>query len=261
MASLRKRYADRIEASSVKDEPPVTTAPTEAAKLPEPVTEPPPPEMPEKTESPADVAAKTALKQRLREMEQAETLQQQHTVQHHQRMAAEPQPQQPPTFEETIAHLPERVQRWYRGNPEFLTNPEKAAQIQYAHHVARREVGEEGTEPYFARMEAMLGIAPRANGQAQRRPGPIESRPPVTAPAPRYEAPPRQQQRSAVPISAPPTREVPSMASGRVPSRRVPLTAEQIEIAKASGISVEEYERQLLKMEALKRAGAIQDGR
>jgi hypothetical protein len=259
MASLRKRYADRIEASPRRDEPPVTTAPTDAAKLPEPVTEPPPPEMPEKTESPADVAAKTALKQRLREMEQAETLQQQHTVQHHQRMAAEPQQQQSPTVEEMIAHLPERAQRWYRGNPEFLTDPEKAAQIQYAHHVARREVGEEGTDPYFDRMEAMLGIAPRANGQAQHRPGPIESRPPVTAPAPRHEAPPRRAM--SAPVSAPPSREPASMSTGRPQSFRAPLTAEEIDIARASGITPERYAQEKEKMLRMKAAGQLDDRR
>jgi hypothetical protein len=261
MSSFRKKY-QHAEAAPREEAVPVTTVPEgAAAKLPEPVTEPPPPEMPETKESPADVAAKTALKQRLREMEQAETLQQQHTVQHHQRMAAEPQPQQPPTFEETIAHLPERVQRWYRGNPEFLTDPEKAAQIQYAHHVARREVGEEGTEPYFARMEVMLGIAPRGNGQAQHRPGPIESKPTVTAPAPRHEAPPRQQQRQSAHVSAPPSREPASMSTGRPMTRRAPLTEAQREAARFSGISEQEYANKLELMERLRSAGQLDDRR
>jgi hypothetical protein len=110
---------------------------------------------------------------------------------------------------------------------------------------------------FLPTLERHLGIAPRSNGQVQSRP--IE-RPSAPA-APRYEAPPRQQQRSTVPMSAPPTREVPSMASGRNPSRRVPLTAEQIDAARFSGVSVEEYERQLRKMEAMKAAGALDDRR
>jgi hypothetical protein len=256
MASLRKRYADRIEASPRWDEPPVTTAPTEAAKLPEPVTEPKPPEPIVET-SPAEEAGKAALRQRLEEMNRADQLQRQAAQQPPH--AAAPPEQQPPTFEETIAHLPERVQRWYRGNPEFLTDPEKAAQIQYAHHVARREVGEEGTEPYFARMEAMLGIAPRANGQAQHRPGPIESRPTVTAPAPRHEAPPRQQQRQSAPVSAPPSREPASMSTGRPMTRRAPLTEAQREAARFSGISEQEYANKLELMERLRSAGQLDD--
>jgi hypothetical protein len=124
MASSRKRYADRIEVSPRQDEPPVTTAPTDAAKLPEPAVDvKPPPEMPETKESPADVAAKHALRERLREMEQADQLnrqaQQQQAVQHHQRMAAEPQqqPQQPA--------MPAHVEKWLAAHPQY-TNPDDA---------------------------------------------------------------------------------------------------------------------------------------
>jgi len=130
MASLRKKYSAE---GPRQDGPPVSTPPVKAAEPP-PAVEPKPIEQPQ-TESPADIAAKTALQQRLHEMEHAETLARQPQQQPH---AAEPQQQQQPTLEEMIAHLPGRVQRWYRSNPEWLTNPEKAAQIQYVHHVARR---------------------------------------------------------------------------------------------------------------------------
>src|SRR5262249_24406561 len=155
------------------------------------------------------------------------------------RLAAEPQPEpQAPTLEECIAHLPERVQRWYRSHPDFLTDPEKAAKVQYCHHVARRETGEEITPAYYDRMESMLGLAPSTTGQAR----PIE-RPPV-APAPRRTEPVRQQQRSAAPVSAPPSREPASFSTGRPISHRAPLTKEELEIAQASGISADEYQRQ-----------------
>jgi len=231
MASIRKRYADRVEAPSV------TTPPTGAAKLPDPVVDAKPPEMPA-TESPVDKAAReaVALQLRLKEMERAEQLN---------RDAAQqppPPPQEPqqPTLEDYIAPLPPRMQGWYRKHPEFAMDPEKAAQVQYCHHVARRETGQEFTDPYYDRMESMLGIAPRTNGQTQPRPSPAPA-------APRYEAPVRQQ-RSTVPMSAPPSRDVPSFSTGRPQGGPVRLTDKQREAAQFSGVSEEEYARQLVKI-------------
>src|SRR5215813_4125697 len=108
-----------------------------------PAAEPPPavetkPVEPMVESSPAEEAAQNALRQRLKEMENAEALQRQQQQPQPQH-AEEPQAQQEPTLEQVIANLPPRVQRWYRAHPEFLTDPEKAAQIQYCHHVARRE--------------------------------------------------------------------------------------------------------------------------
>src|SRR5262249_13633701 len=140
MASLRKKYQE-----------PVTAPPTSAAKLPDAVADSKPPEMPETTESPADVAAKDAiaLHLRLKEMERADERNPAPQTQQPPN-AAEPQAppqQQAPTLEDVIAHLPERAKRLYRAHPEFATDPEKAAQIQYCHHVAAREVGEQFTDP------------------------------------------------------------------------------------------------------------------
>src|SRR5215510_11008612 len=74
MASLRKRYQDRIEVRPAEDASPVSAPPT-AAKMPEPAADTgKPPEQPETTEAPADVAARTALRARLAEMERAEAL-------------------------------------------------------------------------------------------------------------------------------------------------------------------------------------------
>jgi len=259
MASIRKRYADRVEAGPRHDDPPVTAPPTSAAKLPDPVADSKPPEMPETTEGPADVAAKEAiaLQLRLKEMERAEQLNREAIQQQQPPQAAEPQQPQPqgPTLEQVIAHLPERAKRLYREHPEFATDPEKAAQIQYCHHVAAREVGEQFTDPYFDRMEQMLGMAPATNGQTQQhRPSPAPAAPP------RYETPVRQQ-RSAIPVSAPPTRDVPSMATGRPVGGPVRLTAEQRDAARFSGISEQEYARQLERMNRMKASGEIDDGR
>ena len=167
MASVRRKYQSQLAA---KDEPPVTTMPQEtAAKLPEPAVDAKPPE-PITTESPADVAARSALRDRLREMEQAETIVREATT------AQQQEPQQPQqlTLEQQIAHLPERIQQWCKTDPRLATDPERIAQAQYCHHVARREVGEEFTDPYYDRMEEMLGLReqpkPRpSNGQSTLR--------------------------------------------------------------------------------------------
>src|SRR5262245_4465246 len=145
MASLRKKY--RLEESHT--DKPVATAPTEElAKPPEPVADAPQPaEVIANTESnPVEDAAKSELLKRVREAERAAEFAQQR---------AQQQPQQQPEpetsqmedpreqFERSLAHLPERVRSWYRVDPQYLE--ERAAQVQYAHHVIRRELGEEFT--------------------------------------------------------------------------------------------------------------------
>src|SRR5262249_16780641 len=192
-----------------------------AAKLPEPAVDAKPPE-PITTESPADVAAKNALRDRLREMEQAETIVREATT------AQQQEPQQPQqlTLEQPLAHLPERIQQWCKTDPRLATDPERIAQAQHCHWIAKRETGEEFTDPYFDRMEQLLGLReqprpqPNGNGQAQHKP--FESKPLVSAPAPRApdhsrgqaSAPARQY--AGPPVSAQPPRESPSMTT-RIP--------------------------------------------
>jgi hypothetical protein len=242
MASFRKKYA---ETSPRQDGPPVTTAPTGAAKLPDPVADPKPPEMPETTQSPADAAAKDAiaLQLRLKEMERAERLQQE---------AVQQQPQQPA--------MPAHIEKWLAEHPQYLNPNDHVAQAEiYTATLKCNRDGKSWDQPDFIpTLERHLGLR-----QQQQRPQPSNGNAaPTPPPAPRYEAPPaRQQQRSTVPMSAPPTREAPSMSTGRSPSRRVPLTSEQLDAARFSGISPEEYERQLRKMEAMKAAGALDDRR
>jgi hypothetical protein len=244
MASLRKQYQNRnrIEASPAKDDAPVSAPPeVTAAELP-PVVENPKPVEPMVESSPAEEAGKTALRQRLQEMERAETITRQAAQRPQPQPAAEPPP---PTLEQMIEHLPPRVQGWYRRDPELATNPEKAAQVQYCHHVAARETGEQFTDPYFDRMEQMLGLAPRPPAQPQPRPQPQQQ--------------PRTRTSSA-PVSAPPTRDVPSMVTGRPTGGPMKLTDEEINLARTIGLSPERYAEEKRKMLQMKAAGT-QDGR
>jgi len=49
------------------------------------------------------------------------------------------------------------------------------------------------------------------------------------------------------------------MSTGRAVNERTPLTREELEVARASKISPEEYQKQKQKMLRLKVAGVIQD--
>jgi hypothetical protein len=265
--SLRKRYPPRVE-SPDRDEPPIASIPAAAAESPPPAAsevpkenvpspasnDKPPSEDIPASATPAEVvdpvrdAEQNAIKQRLREMENAEYLA---TSQRQQRLAIEKLQQQPSAAEQIIASsgLPESAKAWLRGHPEYVTDPVKNAHVQKMHVVAEYQAGEAFSPAYYARMDALLGFK-QGNGNGAQQP---------SAPtAPRNSAPVRKQQYAA-PVSAPPTREVPSMSTGRAP-RPTQLTAAQREAARFAGISDEEYGAQLRKMEQMKAAGML-DGR
>jgi hypothetical protein len=107
----------------------------------------------------------------------------------------------------------------------------------------------------------MLGLAPASNGQQRVTIAPgQENRPYIDAQTGEHvKAPVRRAM--AAPVSAPPTREVPSMTTGRPYNARRPLTAAEREAAQFSGISEEEYLRQREKQDRLKASGVISDGR
>src|SRR5262245_53566949 len=118
MASLRKRYQTNFEPS--RDEPPVMSPPeVTAAELP-PAVEPQPVE-PLDTKSPAAVAASSAIRDRLREMDEAENLVQA-TATHQQRVAAQVQ--------QAAQSIPENVQQWLRAHPQYLNIQDPVAQAE-----------------------------------------------------------------------------------------------------------------------------------
>jgi len=240
MASLRKRYQGRVETSPRQDGPPVSTPPVKAAEPP-PAVEPKPPEMPE-TESPVDAAAKNALRERLREMESAEALSRRQPQQQ------QPQHAEPEAPQQQQQEMPPRVQEWLSRHPQYMDPNDQIAQAEiYTATLKCNRDGKSWDQPDFIpHLERHLGIAPRTNGQSQHRP----------PPAP---AVPVRQQRSAIPMGAPPHRDVPSMTTGQPASRRAPLTEAQREAARFSGISEQEYASKLELMERMKAAGQLDD--
>jgi hypothetical protein len=269
--SLRKRYPTRVE-SPDRDEPPIASIPAAAvAESPPPAASDvpkeniPSPDSNDKMPSndgaanaspmlesdPVREAEQNAIKARLREMETAEHLQHEAASQRQQRSAIEELQRQPGTAEQIIqsSGLPESAKAWLRQHPEYVTDPVKNAHVQKMHVVAEYQAGEAFSPAYYARMDALLGFK-RENGNGAQQP---------SAPtAPRNVAPARRPM--AAPVLAPPTREVPSMTTGRAP-RPTQLTAAQREAARFSGISEEEYARQEEKRRRMQEAGQLDDRR
>jgi hypothetical protein len=114
---------------------------------------------------------------------------------------------------------------------------------------------------FIPAIERHLGFRQQPQPQPQQRqPQPNgNGHAPASAPAPqRNGAQLRQQRPASAPVSAPPTRDAPSMSTGRPTSHRVPLTEAEAEIARSSGLSLEEYQQKKEKMLRLKAAGAVQ---
>jgi hypothetical protein len=255
LVSLRKRYSPNVE-SHDKDEPPVAAshvtidAPNlaEPSEAKAPATNGAADASPPVEKDPVKDAARRAveLQLRLQEMDRAEVLRQEAASQQQQHSTIdEPQQQQPASVEQIISNsgLPELAQGWLRQHPEYVSDPVKNQQLRKMHNVAEYQAGGEYTERYFDRLNVLLGFKQEA---AQ------------PAPAPRV-APARRPAYVGA-FSAPPTREAPSMKTGRPIERQPQLTRDELEIAAGSGISAEEYARQKAKWEAMKRAG-FEDGR
>ena len=211
--ALRKKYQEDAAFASPSQEEAPPTAEASAMEAPQPA------EQSETKPSPAEEAAKSAIKERLAETERATTL----TPPQPQQPQYADDPQRPLTPEEIIekSGLPESAQRWLRQHPEYISNPAKNNEIIALHNTARRQAGgSEFTDLYFKKMETLLGIRPeepqphpQANGSQQ-----VRQQQPYREP---YRGPP---------VSAAPTREVPSF-SGRPMNYRAPLTADEREIA------------------------------
>jgi hypothetical protein len=224
------------------------------AAVPPPVSEDKPPEKPAETKSPADEAADDALRQRLAEMTRAEGLQREAIQQGQHRLATEPpqQPQQPQA-------MPAHVQEWLNKHPQYFNDPIAQAELNVATMKCVRDGLTWNDDNFIPTIERHLGFRQQPQPQQQQRqPQPNGNGHAPAAPA-RNGAPVRQQRLAmSAPVSAPPTRDAPSMSTGRPSSHLPALTEAEAEIARNSGLSLQEYQQQKEKMLRLKQAGAIQ---
>src|SRR5262249_33749510 len=143
-------------------------------------------------------AAKSAIQERLEEMDRAQELQREPPPQE---PLADPEPLEPDdVLERLLAQVPEDGKRWFREHSEYLFEPVKIQAAQHFHNVTMAELGagKEFSPEYFRRMEFHLGL-----------------RQPEAEPQP--EPQPQQGERlnGRAPVSAPVSREAPSMTTGR----------------------------------------------
>ena len=229
MASLRKRPQPRI----MEEAAPVATA-AQGAHLPEPSKEesaPPTNPVDEAKENPVEQAAENALKKRIAEMESAENVQREVLTQQ-ERFAKERQ--------QNAAQIPDHIKRWAEEHPHYVHDPIGQAELNVALMKAARGGKTWNDSDFVETVERHLGL----------RQQPAEKQPATT----RYESParqaapaPRQAHRGA-PVSAPPTRDVPSYSTGRAQTFSSQLTAEEASIARALNLDPEIYKRERDRM-------------
>src|SRR5262245_57743387 len=125
MSSFRKKIESPDRNAPV-------AAPPHEAKLVEPVADGVKP-LELDQPNPVEEASRNALKQRLAEMQNAETIVRSSLSQ--QQLADEPPSQKPKSVEEIIegCQLPERAKSWLRAHPDYVTDPAKVAQITAMH--------------------------------------------------------------------------------------------------------------------------------
>jgi hypothetical protein len=252
MASLRKKYQS-VETPTAHNDAPIASTPVVQAAEPPPAVETKPVEPPAEKQSPADKAADDALRQRLAEMTRAEGLQREAMQQGEHRLAAEP-PQQPQQQQAMSAH----VQEWLSKHPQFFNDAVAQAELNVATMKCVRDGLTWNDDNFIPTIERHLGFRQQPQPQ-QRQPQPNgNGHAPASGPAPQRNGAQLRQQRPAGPVSAPPSRDAPSMATGRATGHRAPLSEAEAEIARSSGLSLEEYQQQKEKMLRLKAAGAVQ---
>jgi hypothetical protein len=252
MSSIRKKY--RPENADTQDAP-VQTAPSGVVERQSPsatdkADAPLPPERPVESD-PVREAEQAAIKQRIAEMDRAEGLVREHVQRQPQFATERPKPQQAPA-------MPAHVQAWIDSHPEYFRDHVKHAELALATAKCTRDgLGWDHAE-FVPTVERHLGLRQEArpNGNGHDR------SPPMASPRPAPRNPPTRQQHFGGPsVSAPPTRDTPSWSSGRPVNTHAPLTQAEREIARASGVSEDEYQRQKQKLNQLKAAGVIQDNR
>ena len=151
---------------------------------------------------------------------------------------AEPLRQVPADPIDGMTHLSVRQRTWLKSHRDAQTEPAKLARLGAAHWDAIEAGHAQDSDGYFQVLEERLGY---------RKSAPAESE---------YEPEP---QRRSMPVSAPVSRDSPSLSTGRATPTRVQLTPEQRDAARISNIDDVTYARNLLKLQEMKKQGHYQE--
>lgn len=159
------------------------------------------------------------------------------------RMKAAPKPQAPPPVDPVEAfasNLTAPAAAWIRARPEYVRDPRLNTQLIAAHNLAVARGAQLDSPDYFAQVEASLGITAPATGSVVVDPGALSETAVATG------------GRTSTPPPAIPAR------NGAAPSRTVRLTQAQVDAARDSGMTNQEYARELERLRAEGRIGTIQ---
>jgi len=137
-----------------------------------------------------------------------------------------------------MAHLSVRQREWLKGHRDAFTDPAKNAYLGAVHWDAIRAGHAVDSDGYFAAVEERLGYR--------------------SPPAPPDDSR-QEQQRRSIPVSAPVSREAPSLGGGPATPSRVTLSAEQREAARIAGVDEVTYARNLIRLNELKKQGHYQE--
>ena len=158
--------------------------------------------------------------------------------------------------------MPAAVKTWLDAHPQYMDTNDVVAQAEI--HLATVKTLRDGkswhSPDFLSTLEHHLAFREPQTRPEQVRPAanqPIQPRYVEAAPA---RTPVPQQARPAAPVSAPPTRDAPSMTTGRSPSEPLRLTAEEQQLARTLGLSDSQYMEGKKRMMAEKAAG-LHDGR
>lgn len=143
-----------------------------------------------------------------------------------------------PEPRKTQPSLPPRVQRWISNHPDYMTDPDKNADIQYVHRKLMREGIEFDSDEYLERAEIELGL----------RKAEVEEE--VVQPKPK----PKPEAAKTPIVSAPVSREAPSTPDGDR-GGVVRLSPAELEAARISGVTPKVYAENLLKIRKQKANG------
>lgn len=147
-----------------------------------------------------------------------------------------PQTRGAPTFEDHLKTFTPTTAAWFRKNPQFLTDPVKNAEAQRAHFAALGDGVKPDTPEYFQFVEKRLKVGDHAEDVEQDLPSRGQDE--------------RTTQRRERPVpAAAPSRDGNNGARRSGSSRTVTLTSEQQEAARISGLTNEEYAREVIKLE------------
>src|SRR5262249_3667796 len=183
-------------------------------------------------EPPSPDSASSALKRQIELLNQAKTMGQQAAI------------------AELAAN--ERRQAWLASTPGAKANIHALG----AFHKAALDSGLADTSPsYFSFLEQRLAELQQPAAAATHLANEMQMR------ATQDRAPPPAEPKRSPVYSAPVSRDVPSARTGRRDGGRVTLTPAEQEMALVSGVSLEEYAKQKLKLAQMKASGEYGEDR